>query len=479
MHESKARFDETRRLLENGQIKLASERIIELSKNDDLEIDELFSLMEQALAAGRVRIALKLAERAHDNGSYSNNSTLHLAKVLIYARQYGRAIEVCNELLAKYPSDTSAMVLLGHCHSGGGQFSEAEYWFLKALAIDSKCVSAISGLVKCRKFSDDAERMILQFRKAFIGGLGAAEQAAVHFAIAKIYNDSADYERAWSHAANANLQLRMRQPFTQHSLLRRHVNRLMQVYENVDFEVPACAKKRGERQHVMIVGMPRSGTTLIEQILGCHKDFYPGGEVPAIEYALAYGAPGRNSLSMLSLGERESCAEAYEEYFHEFADVSAPRITTKVLKSYLDIGFFKQIFPAGKVIFMDRDELDVSASVFFEDFATPSSYSNSIDDTMYVHAECRRLMAFWQKHCPNDVLAVSYESLVEDFENTLHKVASFLGVKREDIGDYQQSNHQVQTPSLWQVRQGIYRSSVGRWRRYSAMREYAKRLGRE
>ena len=420
-------------------------------------------MAQTAIRISALKKALELSHKAVELEPDSLALNMSLATAYMFLRDNIGARNICFNVINKFGDGAEVFNLIGHTYSGQGDFERAEKWFRKALNIENNYALAITGLSRCRKFTSDYEEIINLFKKAFLSKMDIESQSKVHFSIAKVYNDCGKYEKAWQHAKNANTLLQMSYPFKEKSFVSEQIDRL--IHHNMG----EMSSGKSKDEHVLIVGMPRSGTTLMEQIVGGHRKYFPGGEVPAIEYSLAFGAPEKTSLARFSESKLDECAKAYKNYFCEFNYNYTDRIINKVPLNFLNVGIFKQMFPNAKIIYMKRDYRDVSASIFFEQFSTQMNYTSSLADTFFMFSECVRIMTFWQEKFTQDVICIEYENLISNFDFELGRVAEFLKVEQNEFEDHRETKNSVETPSLWQVRQRVYSSSCGRYKNYKAL----------
>ncbi len=436
-----------------------------------LAVDELstagacIQAAQVAIEVSALQKALSLSIRAVE--LQPENKMLHTSLITAYmfAKDNQGAIEHCDKYIQHFGDEPIVQSLLGNAYSGLGQFELAESAFRQALALDSKLTMAITGLSRCRKFNpEDAKSTLQLFDFALQQHIQVEDRSSILFAMAKVYNDIEKYELAWEKAEEANNLTDLKQPFTQKQAFSGFVDQL------VSHSQQNQALSESQATPILIVGMPRSGTTLVEQILGAHKGLYPGGETPSIEYAIKLGASGKNNLSKFEVSELNQCANYYANYFqelHKKPDASQS-IINKLPINFLNVGIFKQIFPQGKVIHLKRDYRDILVSTHFEQIGGSINYSNRLDNVVFMYKECMRLMQAWRARYP-DILEIDYENLVKDYDNQRVRLADFLDLNIKDFGDFTKTDNSVETLSVWQARQGIYLSSLARYKRYKAL----------
>jgi hypothetical protein len=232
-----------------------------------------------------------------------------------------------------------------------------------------------------------------------------------------------------------------------------------------------AAASRSDRP-VLVVGMLRSGTTLTEQMLASHPAVFGAGELSfwsaQCAAAFADAAASRtplefNDAKVARLGADYLCVLAS-------ADLEAARVIDKFPVNFFFMGLIHAALPGARFIHMKRDPRDTCLSIYFQQFEAANAYANDLFDLAHYHAEYRRLMCHWRALLPREsLLEVPYEGLVAEPEHWSRRMVEFLGLPWDArILEFSSTPRAVVTASRWQVRQGMLKSSVGRWRGYAA-----------
>jgi Tfp pilus assembly protein PilF len=226
----------------------------------------------------------------------------------------------------------------------------------------------------------------------------------------------------------------------------------------------------GTDQPVFIVGLPRSGTTLTEQIVASHPLLHGAGELPDLP-RLAAGlfpdAPWRAAAALAPDSSR-ALGRRYLERLRDGAPTGRLRITDKSPFNFFQLGFAALLFPQARVIHCRRGARDNALSIWLENFNPDQHYATDFADLAHLRRAYERLMAHWRAVLPLRVLDVDYEDLVADVEAGARRIIDFLDTPWDRrCLEFHRSERAVQTPSRWQVRQKIYSSSVDRWRHYA------------
>jgi hypothetical protein len=239
----------------------------------------------------------------------------------------------------------------------------------------------------------------------------------------------------------------------------RQIDELIARYPSVVPVEGAVATTRA----VLIAGMPRSGTSLAEQILASPAAVFGAGELNFWHSASAV-------LRTAGSGEAERLRQFGADYERLLVDMSggAARVVDKMPTNFLELGLVLSALPGTKVIHIQRDPVDTCLSIYFQDFRSTIAYANDLDDLVHFYRAYTRLMRHWRTALPaGTLLDVPYESLVEEQEAWTRRMLEFMDLPWDPAClDFHQAPRSVVTASKWQVRQKINRSSVQRWRHY-------------
>ncbi|MBF2760327.1 MAG: tetratricopeptide repeat protein [Ectothiorhodospiraceae bacterium AqS1] len=383
-----------------------------------------------------------------------------------------RAVEIA-------PDSADYWTNLGSLRSTVGEFEAAHRCYRRALSLDPGFAKAALLLTKARRFGDEGDDIddIARVKKAADLGLGDANRARdLHLALGKIHDDRGQWEEAFSHFERANasraeaalkgvessldLMRRIRKTFTPSWLHRR--SKAPKAW-GVDDPTP-----------VFIVGMPRSGTSLVEQLLCAHPEVYGAGELREID-RLAWGEGEAIAKGELGYPERleeldpERCAQMGKDYldFLRARSPDAKRITDKLPGNYLHLGLIAAILPRARIIYCRRHPEDIAISIYFTDFWFGHEYSYDLAAIGHHIRGMYSLMEHWQSMIGERILCVDYENLVQDPEPWVKAMLDHIDLPWNDAClRPHEVERSVRTASVWQVRQPIYGHSSGRARHY-------------
>ncbi|MDM7860038.1 sulfotransferase [Alteromonas sp. ASW11-36] len=433
-------------------------------------------LVDLLLNDNRFNSALQVLNKGFKTLAIDESLLLLMVRVSLEARAIEDGIK-CLELHSNIVKQ-SPTLLQHHANMLGmrGQFDRALNLLEQCLTLQPNNSFALAATAKFHKFRCIDCKQVEHFKAAVSAVQQPAEKARILFGLAKIYNDCGDYTLAWQYATQANQQKQRDASFS----LPELTNQVKTVLTTLSREAIANIASSDQTEHIFVVGMPRSGTTLVEQILSKLPGFYAGGETPALEYAMNFSGVGANIIDAIKrrLPLRiEHMAQAYNQYFTEFANFSGTKIINKVPTNFFHVGVIKAMFPNAKIINLQRNPLDVAVSIYFENFSPYFAYTNSLDDIFGVYNLYTEMMAHWSACFGDDVLNLDYQTLVSDYALTVNRLGEFLGTEMPDVVSIRTAENHVETPSIWQVRQPINQNAVGRWRHYEAfLTDYAERF---
>lgn len=298
----------------------------------------------------------------------------------------------------------------------------------------------------------------------------AREQASLHFAAANLLDQLGRYDQAFAHASRANSLTGIKYD---RSLVERVANSALEYFDRKTLRrLPRAAAR--QPAPVFIVGMARSGTSLIEQILASHPAVYGGGETDRV-YRLWESVvrrlsqpnlPMHHSLDRLTPEVANTLSAEFLAPLRDLAP-SASHVTDKTPSNAVHLGLIATLFPNARLIHSRRDPLDTGISCYMTDFAAGNAFSHDLGSIGHYQRVTDRVMAHWQSVLDVPILQVDYEKLVVDPENQIRRLVQFVGLPWDErCLNFHQNRRIVATASQAQVRRPIYDTSIGRWRHY-------------
>ena len=381
---------------------------------------------------------------------------------------YERAVEL-------RPDHLEAMNGLGITLKSLGRLDEARTWLGKALDLAPGHSGVFANLVDLERFTPD-HPLFLKMRATLQGMPDRTGGAAIalNYALGKVYDDMGDYEAAISHFI-AGAEGKRKTVNYDEAESGAFFEGIREAYSKSYFEDPPYAGNPSTAP-IFIVGMPRSGSTLTEQIVSSHPAVHGAGEVKYLSAALGalrgrYPSLPKYPKMVRSLKglHFDSLAATYLSQLLAGAN-GAERVTDKLLSNFLFVGLIHTLFPDAKIIHTTRNPVDTCLSTFTKLFKDEMAHSYDLGELGRYYVRYQTLMAHWREVLPPGVmLDVSYEEMVEDTEAKSREVIAFLGLPWDKrCLAFHESTRPVKTASVSQVRQPIYSTSVARWRRYGA-----------
>jgi tetratricopeptide (TPR) repeat protein len=357
-----------------------------------------------------------------------------------------------------------------------GRFDEAKEAYFKALAIDPKATGVLLNLADAQKFvPGDPHLLTLEGLSADLGALSEDEQMQVHFALGKAYADLGQHERSFGHLLEGNALKRRTLDYNE-GVTAEFFDRIQAVFTP---ELVARHSGYGDpsRLPIFILGMPRSGTTLIEQILASHPKVFGAGEIKDLDIVVRsvrtdgiQEAPYPGFMTAFGRDQLRQFGAQYVKRLSAFA-TTAERITNKMPSSFFYVGLVHLALPNARIIHTRRNPIDTCVSCFSKLFRGAQNFSYELAELGRYYRRYDELMAHWRRVLPSEaMLELPYEELVEDFEPWARRIVDFCGLEWDGAClAFHETKRLVRTASASQVRKPIFKSSVGRWLAYKEL----------
>ncbi|MDX1554505.1 MAG: sulfotransferase, partial [Xanthomonadales bacterium] len=419
--------------------------------------------------SGRHQESVVAYQRALDLGIKSPEE-VHLNMANIFMEHLEEPEKARNHLeaaLAEKPEYVQAHFNLGNLAERLGKRDEARRQFEKCLELDPQSDLALARLADTQRFESAEDPLLARMADR----AASSENVDLHFALGRAYDQLAAYDDAWRHFERANELDRARYPEYRQSRSEALVRRIMS-----KCDADWLARFEGQSHDpVFICGIFRSGSTLLEQILGAHPQFTAGGESEFIPRLIARhlrGYPeGLEGLGQDSIADwRTAHAE-----LSEARTGGTSRLTDKRPDNFLYVGLIKAILPGAKFVVTERDWRDVAVSMFSTRLGPRQRYATRLQDIRHYLDLHRELVDHWAAVLGEDLIRVSYEDLVSAPRDTIGAALERLGAPWDDAClEFNKQEASVGTASVWQVRQPLNTGSMGRWKNY---RKYFEEAG--
>ena len=372
------------------------------------------------------------------------------------------------------PKAADAWLHLGSALGAAGKMTEAADALLIAADNPTTGVAALSRLVHLRKVKlGSPELELLTKYGKYLHNLRPEQQATVHFSLGKAFDDLGDYPAAIEHFNAANALSAKQFPFDD----QIHIARSEKIRSLVTPKILSRCSGAGpsEVSPIFICGLPRSGTTLMDQMFSRHQDIQAGGELSGVNSAL-----GRNAAIRAVLEDEQDSAQLSADDFARLGEdyiayvqsegLKGKYISDKLPGNYLYIGLMAMALPRAKFLILRRHPMDCLFSNYMQNFSQNQTFSTDFENLATVYTQFDLLAKHWTQVLGDRVCEVNYEDIVANPEGKMRDILAFTGLNWScDILDHTASTHQVNTASAAQVREPIYYTSVARWRRYGPL----------
>jgi len=502
-----AKLDEATRLFIKGQFRESEKLAQELVRENPHDVNAALLLARLAMMANCYGDAREILERIVDKQPRFIAAWHDLGTVLKESHEYENAVAVLEKALALEPENALTHYYHGAALAMAARPADAVQSYQKAVSIDPELPGAHIGLGHVLKTVGDQEGGIAAYRRAIelrpnfgetyyslanlktfrfteqdvaamserLANESLPVECRVHFAfsLGKAFEDQKNYDQAFKHYALANQLHRDTIAYDPVQTGVAH-ERMREIFSTDYFASRSAQSGCSGADPIFIVGLPRSGSTLLEQILASHSLVDGTSELPDISM-IAQGLTQPRSgqafpLCMPDLSDSRvrELGEQYLEQTRRHRGV-APFFTDKMPNNFAYVGFIKTILPNAKIIDARRHPMDSCFGCFKQHFARGQTFTYDLFELGEFYLEYCQLMHHWDEVLPGQVLHVQYEEVVADLETQVRRILEFCDLPFEQgCVDFHQTERAVRTASSEQVRQPIYSGSVQTWKRFEA-----------
>ncbi len=435
---------------------------------------EAHNNLGNALAAlDRHDEALAFYERALEANPDGGDAHCNLGNSLAALGRHDDALASYGRAIAVSPWLAEAHASLGNELRTLGRLEESRLALERAVEIAPHHAEFHRSLAESKRFfAGDSQLAVMEVLAADMTSLSESERIALHFALGKAYGDCGEHENSFRHFLAGNTLKRRQVHYDEAGAVARF-ERLKAV-----FTPELIQQKRGlgdpSELPIFIFGMPRSGTTLVEQVLASHPKITGGGELEHLRRAVSrlereLGTGNTFPEVVSSMGAKELCdpAAAYLSALQSI-DPRAERVTDKMPGNFAFAGFIHLAMPNARLIHVRRNPIDTCLSCFSKFFVGDIPFCYDLAELGRYYGAYQQLMEHWRRVLPPGVmLEVHYEALIADFAPQARRLVAFCGVAWDDrCLRFHETGRPVRTASAAQVRMPLYRNAVGRWRQY-------------
>lgn len=423
----------------------------------------------------KFELALAQAQRLHEGAPDNPLFKSHYAIESMQTGSYDRALALFEEILESQPDDPLVLTSRGHALKTMGRHDEAVASYRRATDRKPDHGDAWYGLANLKTFKFLADETAAMEREEARGNLALADRIHLCFALGKAHEDAKRYGEAFAYYERGNALKCAQTRYTpehmdeEFAAQKRHCSRaLLDARVNGGHAAP---------DPIFIVGLPRAGSTLLEQILASHSQVDGTLELPNI-LSLAHRLRGRNKLNDRDRYPRilgEMSAADLEKLGAEYIETTrihragAPFFTDKMPNNFRHIGLIKMILPNARIIDARREPMACCFSGFKQLFAEGQEFTYGLDEIGRYYRGYVDLMRHWDDVMPGEILRVEYEDVVADLESQVRRILDFCGLAFEaGCVDFHQTDRAVRTASSEQVRQPINSAGLEQWRHFEA-----------
>lgn len=388
------------------------------------------------------------------------------AYVAMEQQGYDVALGYLDHALSVRPDHRPSLLQRGRALLGMGEISQVQQLCRDLLKVTPDDMNVIGLYINATRIKRDdlilvhaRDNLLPQYEK--MGGINLSHLLRL---LGKAHNDFGDYVGAFGFFERAKSALPLKYNADGYG---NFVSTLCANITRADY----FGRGDQSEQPVLIVGMPRSGSTLLEQILASHPQVASVGESPSLNVIVqdtkARTHNGGDMVGLIKQIPDEATRKIAARYLAETAQGAATRVIDKSLHNFELLGFFAAILPRARIIHMRRDPMDTCVSCYMQNLSAWHKYTQSLDTMGHAYVQYDRLMQHWKTVLPNPMLEVRYEDTVQDIESVARRAVAFLGLDWDPAClNYQNTKNKTRTLSSGQVREPLYTTSLQRWRRY-------------
>jgi tetratricopeptide (TPR) repeat protein len=458
-----------KRMLHQRDAAALLRRTVELAPDFAAAWDELGTVLieldEYDEAVASIRRAVQL-----EPGSVSHQ--LNLGSALARAGQHMAAIEAYERARSLDPERPGILLALGNALKTVGRHEDAIAAFRRAIELRPEIAEAYWSLSNLKTFNFTAQEIAAMEEVLARPDLPAEPLVQLSFALGQAYESLGDYDRAFGHFQRGNSERRAREHYD--PVQTELVNDRIVAMFTEEFLATHAGSGDPDPAPIFIVGLPRSGSTLIEQILASHSMIEGTQELPSLGRVIQRINRGRRDGLSYPEALREATPQTWADLGRRYLDHTrryrrgAPHFIDKMPNNFPSVGLLHLIVPNARVIDARRRPLDTCVSCYKQLFAQGQSFTYDLMELGEYYLQYLRMMEHWDRVLPGRVLRVQYEDVVADLEEQARRLIEFCGLGWEGrLSAFPREPRAVRTASSEQVRRPIYGDSVGSWHRYA------------
>lgn len=445
-------------------------------------IDTLIQYINILIKRQKYGPALENAELLNKKFPNDINAQITYAATLQQTDNQHEALNLYKEILNKYPSNYQILLSCGHLYKNFGQIDKSIISYKKSYKINNFCGDAYWSLANLKTYTFDDNEIKSLEDMVLDEYVNDIEKIYMHFALGKAYEDMSEYKISFNHYKQGN---DLKLPYTKYRT-KDFINECLNQKEICSEDLFDVKKDWGHSssEPIFILGLPRVGSTLVEQILASHSMVDATHELPNIlatshklNLRRAQNKESRYPDILLSLSspQLKMIGENYIKDSEVFRRDGVYFID-KMPNNFRHIGLIKLILPNAKIIDIRRNSMSACFSCFKQLFAEGQEFTYSFERLGNYYNNYIELMDHWNKVLPNQILSIKYEDLINNFEDTVKVILDYCNLPYEQACvEFYKSKRSVKTPSAQQVRQPIYTSGLDYWKNYDSYLDELKK----
>ena len=342
-----------------------------------------------------------------------------------------------------------------------GDFSNAKIYFNKILELDPKFTKADRMLSRITNYLPNDKHFEQMKKKINSKDIGNNNKIDLNFALAKACEDFSDFKESFNYISSGN-NLKKQNIIYDNKKITKLFNDNIEFFDNFNFDFLKNNNIESKKKIIFIVGMPRSGTSLVEQIISSHSNVYGSGELPYLKVLVGkhFFRDGKLDSDAISTNSFSLIQDQYFNFLSKYK-IQEKIITDKAPLNFIWIGFIKMLFPDAKIIHCKRNPKDTCLSLYKNIFDDSLDFTYDLDDLLCFFKDYYNLMKFWKKKFPDYIYDVSYENLIKDPSKQIKELISFCELDWENSClEHHRNKKTIRTVSAVQARKPIYSSSV-------------------
>jgi len=391
----------------------------------------------------------------------------NLGNLLVHQNKYDEGIKYYKKAIENNEKFIAAHYNIAIAYKNIGKFPESKKYLQNAIDIKNDFFTAHRNLSDITKYEKDSEHLDMMIKMYEEKSINKDKKTEIAFALGKAFNDIKDFNKAFYYYREGNNNRKKEVYFSKESEIKEF-NLIKETFNEKYFKKIDINNKNDAA--IFIVGMPRSGTTLIEQIISSHPKVYGGDEIDLLPELINRKF---KNISDIANSNKEVLAEISDNYTLYLKKISnnSEKITDKLPINFKWVGLIKSIFPKAKIIHCKRNSKDVCLSIYRNYFTNKKlNFANNIDDIILFYNLYSDLMKHWHKLVPGFIIDVVYEDLITDPANVIKNLIKSVNLDWNDkCLKFYENKRPIKTASDTQARKAIYKTSINLWKNYQEM----------